>query len=59
MQALEFLVDIDDDNRIFLQLPKTVKARKAKADDIYKFVTLSLQITSLEGMLSVATTTQL
>lgn len=36
MQALEFIVDIDDDNRIFLQLPETVKARKAKVIVMYE-----------------------
>jgi|GEM_PF-1505655 len=59
MQALEFIVDIVDNNRIFMQLPETLKARKAKAIDMYKFISLSLQITSLQGMLSVSITTQL
>lgn len=38
MQALEFFVDIDDDNRTFLQWPETVKVRKAKII-MYKYVT--------------------
>ena len=36
MPALEFLVDIDQNHQIHLQLPETVKARKAKVIIMYE-----------------------
>ena len=36
MLALEFLVDIDQNHKIHLQLPETVKARKAKVIVMYE-----------------------
>ena len=36
MPALEFLVDIDQNHQIHLQLPETIKARKAKVIVMYE-----------------------
>lgn len=56
MLALEFLVDIDENHQIHLQLPETVKARKAKVIVLYeepeKTITLTNFLNELPNALS-------
>lgn len=52
MHAIELPADIDQNHQIHLQLPKTVKAGKAKVIVMYEDVTSPLQANSLVEFLN-------